>query len=275
MDLQNKRILSLCGGGIRGIVHLGVIKYLEEIGVLKNITIFAGTSIGAIIVGLIVLGYNASEIFDFNLKLDFTKLFHFNNIGNIIQHYGFDNGCRFDYIFDILLIKKGYNTQITLNELYTLTNKKLIVTTTCLSNNEAVYIDHLNYPNMPLKMALRMSACVPLLMTPISYENKLYIDGGCSIPIPLSIFEKKEEILAINLVYSDDVSSINNLETFIQRVIKLMYNHLYKNSITLYEECVVNVVVDTFFIDMDLTEEKKTELFLNGYNKMVDLFVSK
>ncbi len=58
--------LVLSGGGARGVAHVGVIKFLEEIGVLPNVV--AGTSAGALVGSLYAAGYNAQEMLDFFLR---------------------------------------------------------------------------------------------------------------------------------------------------------------------------------------------------------------
>lgn len=52
--------LVLSGGGARGFAHLGVIRALEELGV--PVDVVGGTSIGAVIAGLMAMGLDAREI---------------------------------------------------------------------------------------------------------------------------------------------------------------------------------------------------------------------
>ncbi|MDR0711809.1 MAG: patatin-like phospholipase family protein, partial [Prevotellaceae bacterium] len=63
--------LVLSGGGARGVVHLGVIKALEENGV--PIDAIAGTSIGAIVGGMYAAGYTPGETKDYFLSADFKR----------------------------------------------------------------------------------------------------------------------------------------------------------------------------------------------------------
>ncbi|MES1159351.1 MAG: patatin-like phospholipase family protein, partial [Bacteroidota bacterium] len=62
---NRRTILSLDGGGMRGILTIELLKKLEEIAGLPCYRLFdmvAGTSTGAIIAGLIATGHNAAEI---------------------------------------------------------------------------------------------------------------------------------------------------------------------------------------------------------------------
>ena len=63
--------LVLSGGGARGVVHLGVIKALEENEV--PIDAIAGTSIGAIVGGMYAAGYTPDETKRYFLSADFKR----------------------------------------------------------------------------------------------------------------------------------------------------------------------------------------------------------
>jgi NTE family protein len=55
-----KIAVVMSGGGAKGIAHIGVLKYLEELGI--PVDIVTGTSMGAVIGGLYSLGYTSSEM---------------------------------------------------------------------------------------------------------------------------------------------------------------------------------------------------------------------
>ena len=52
--------LVLAGGGARGLAHLGVIKYMEELGI--PVDIVTGTSMGGLVGGLYALGYRHDQL---------------------------------------------------------------------------------------------------------------------------------------------------------------------------------------------------------------------
>ena len=52
--------LVLAGGGARGLAHLGVIKYLEELGI--PVDLVTGTSMGGLVGGLYALGYRHEQL---------------------------------------------------------------------------------------------------------------------------------------------------------------------------------------------------------------------
>ena len=52
--------LVLAGGGARGLAHLGVIKYMEELGI--PVDVVTGTSMGGLVGGLYALGYKHAQL---------------------------------------------------------------------------------------------------------------------------------------------------------------------------------------------------------------------
>ena len=64
--------LVLAGGGARGFAHLGVIKYLEELGI--PVDIVTGTSMGGLVAGLYSLGYNAAQLDSLTRAIDWPVM---------------------------------------------------------------------------------------------------------------------------------------------------------------------------------------------------------
>lgn len=64
--------LVLSGGGAKGAAHIGVIKYIEDMGI--PIDYVAGTSMGSIVGGLYALGYSADEMLEIISNVDWNRL---------------------------------------------------------------------------------------------------------------------------------------------------------------------------------------------------------
>ena len=270
MNLKNIKILSLSGGGIKGFIHMGALKYLEDKKVLDQIEIFAGTSIGAILCAFLVLGYNVDEIFQFCINLDLNKILNIS-FENLMLSYGLDTGLRLDHIVRKLIIQKNYNENITLKELYDITNKKLITVTTCITTKNPIYMSHENYPDITLRLALRMSSCMPIIMTPIKYQNKYYIDGACLEHIPIDIFKNDlNKLIAINIIYDNNVSDINSIESYMYEIFKCIMNNTSKYM--LYQDHIINIINDeVLLVDLDITNETKYRIFNTGYNSIKNI----
>jgi NTE family protein len=64
--------LVLSGGGAKGLAHVGVLKVLEEAGIVPDY--ITGTSMGSIIGGLYAIGYSPDEIYNLVTKANWEKL---------------------------------------------------------------------------------------------------------------------------------------------------------------------------------------------------------
>src|SRR5699024_5668188 len=83
----------------------------------------------------------------------------------------------------------------TMSELYMMTGKELICTTSCISTYGNLYLSRHNAPDMSVLTAVDMSSRVPFMFTPITYDKGLYLDGGLTDHFPVS--QLKGQTLAI------------------------------------------------------------------------------
>ena len=164
MDINNIDTLVFSGGGTKGLSFIGVIKYLEELGILNNIKKYVASSIGSVIATFLYLDYKPTEMYELLNKLDLNKLQDINldSIFNFSNSFGIDNGNNFIKLIKIIIKKKTDDENITLKELYDLKQKEIIITGTCLNNSNIQYFDHINTPDIKLYEAIRISTCFPL-----------------------------------------------------------------------------------------------------------------
>ena len=110
--------LSLAGGGIRGVSHIGAIKALEEANIKFDYV--SGTSSGSIVATLYACGYSTEEMYDIFKEyakdinyIDFENVKRFfKNIvkGNGIVIDGLNSGTKIKKIVNEVCNKKGiYN----------------------------------------------------------------------------------------------------------------------------------------------------------------------
>lgn len=186
--------LAFEGGGNKGLAYCGAIELLEEIGVYKNIKRFAGSSAGAMTAALLAVGYNSQEIKDF-LSQDLSKIFldhtcgYFSLLPNLIKGYGWNPGKRIFEWFGEALRERTGDPDITFKEVYDRYNKELCVVVTNLNMMTAEYFHPKTAPDIPVRVAVRMSMAIPGLFQASRYElhgeENTYVDGGvlCNYPI--------------------------------------------------------------------------------------------
>lgn len=259
--------LVLSGGGIKGIVHLGVLKMLEETGIINGIKNFAGTSVGGLICMLYVIGYTSVELWEFINSFNLEKLKSLKP-ETLFEEYGLDSGKKIHLLLKGLLKNKGFTDKTTMLDLYLRTGISLTLTVTCVNDKKACYISHTTFPNICLLDAARMTMSIPVYYTPVLYKNKYYIDGGCIDNFPIKLY--KDNLSRVIGVYIRDrkkeTSSIEGLEGYLRETIMCLLEGHSINNIEGYEE--FSIIVDTYRIssmDLSISPEKKLKLFNDGY----------
>jgi NTE family protein len=190
--------LICAGGGVKCIGTIGALKVLDEQGILKTITKYAGTSAGSIIITLLNIGYTPQEIYD-------TVFCQTNSIVqdsllrlpyNLIANYGMYSGDKMVVYLGTLFEKKGFDKNITLNDLQKKTNKTLVITATSLNTRNTYFFNHYTFPDVKVIDAVRMSMSIPFYFTSVNYKidgvSHRFVDGGILNNFPLYYFDISE-----------------------------------------------------------------------------------
>ncbi len=180
--INGKKIgLVLSGGGAKGFAHVGVIKVLEENGIIPDIIV--GTSMGSVIGGFYSSGMPINELEQKCIKLKLSDIFDLNMF-NIIKQ-GIIAGKKFQK-----LIEK--NIKHELIEDFPI--KYACVSCDIKTGKEYVFYDG------KFCTACRASCAMPGVFAPIKKDNMLLVDGGIANNIPTDIAYK----MGANYVISVD-----------------------------------------------------------------------
>jgi predicted acylesterase/phospholipase RssA len=200
--MNNIDTICLSSGGINSFSFLGALRYLINYNYIdmNKIHTFIGCSGGAILVYLLAMNYEINNIINFitNNNLNFIKDI---NINNLFYDYGFDKGKKIMYLITFFLKKKFNKDDITFIELYNLTNNNLIIIGTKIvnKNTKEILFNKDNTPNMSVLTAIRITIAIPIIYTPVYYENNYYIDGGIINKFPYNYCDPNKTIgLCIN-----------------------------------------------------------------------------
>lgn len=284
-DPENLKILDvnpkpfknivLSGCGIRGFTYLGVFKALEELNLTQNIEKVYGTSAGAIMGSLFVIGYKSEELFDFLKKTEFKKLKN-PKLTNIIDKHGLDDGKNFLGILIELYKKKGFNKNLTFEELYKKTGKDLIITGTNLNKVSIEYFSRENTPNMKILNAVRISMSIPGYFTPISIKNETYVDGGLIDNFP--IYSCKDCLdVTFGIYISQDykhLKKILNLEDYFGQIFHSFMKGFNEGFTKTFEKHVLKIDLPSVNpFDFDIGIDKIEKMKNLGYSKAINYFI--
>ena len=170
--------VALSGGGIKGLAFIGALKWIEELQSLQEIDTFAGSSSGAIFATLFVLGYSLLELENLLKYLDLSTINSMtpDSVFLFLDDLGLDTGEGLEKILKQVISKKAA-PMVTFAELFSATEKHLIITVSCLNDGKAEYLDHFTAPGMPIYVALRMSCSLPIIFNPVRYLIKATSDN--------------------------------------------------------------------------------------------------
>ena len=195
--------ITLSGGGARGIAHIGVLKALEEMGV--EISVISGTSAGSIVGALYSHGYKPEEIL------------------SIIQKVSVFKSVRPAWTWIGLLSLEGLK-EVLLKHIpenkFDALKIPLTVAATDIKKGEIVY-----FSEGELIPCIVASSCVPAVFVPVSFADKLLVDGGVLDNLPTKPIRKKCDLLIgshCNPIGSD--FDAKNLKTIIERSLLMAVN---------------------------------------------------
>ena len=273
-----KKIKTLCfsGGGIKGFSFLGALQGLIEKKIvnLSEIKCFVGTSIGAVLAFLLNLEWEIEEIKEFIFNFNFSKLKGEINSISFFQTYGIQDGERFKLLLIKFLESKLNLKDITFEELYKKTNKKLIIIGANLSKAKEVVFSYKNTPTFSVILALRISTSVPIIFSPVIYENEYYVDGGIVNNFPLNHCSKKSTI-GFYIKNSDECNDINSLKKIVTSVLGVTADTISEKNIKKYFNSVIQIKNSEFIpTNFDIDLETKKKIIELGF-KSIDDFLLK
>ena len=267
--------IVLSGGSTKGFLSLGALQCAYDNFLLNNINNYIGTSSGAMICYLLIIGYTPIEIMVYistNQVLD--KMHEFNLIG-MIQGRG---ACSYNFVHEHLekmtINKIGYLP--TLSDLKEKFNKTLVCVTHNLTTNKTEYLSYETYPKLPCITALRMSSNLPLVFETFRYNGNKYSDGGISDNFAIDIGEKMgEKIFGISYISEKNTKheiDDTNIVDFIYNLMNIpITNYIYSKIERLDTKKVTILQLDSFsdikIFDFNINIVGIMNMFSTGYNK--------
>ena len=258
MTIKN---LVFSGGGPSMIQTIGALQCIDEHNFIdiKNIETIYGTSAGAIVGTLLCLKFDWETINDYIIKRPWHEVFPIN-VQNIFDAYtkkGIFDVKTIDKCFKPLLAAKDLSMEITLKELYEYSKIELHFFTFEINNFKLEDISYLTNPDLKLLTALQMTCGIPILVTPVCFDGKCYIDGGimCNYPLKycLDSGKKEEETMAFKNQYDDNTNHVNSESTLLDFIMCFLFKVIHSLSIDHTQPKIKNeLVCNISFLSIDV-----------------------
>lgn len=189
--------LALKGGGVKGIAYVGALRELEKVNIYQGIERVSGTSAGALVAGMVAVGYSPDDIGDLMHGLNFEKFKGGWNPIRIFTKYGlYDGDYILNFIHDFLAKSPGrLDKNATFDDLKKANCKDLIVFASDINLHTIAEFSYFQTPKCIVAEAIRASMSIPLFFKSWKFSNNipnehLYVDGGLVYNYPLSFFDK-------------------------------------------------------------------------------------
>lgn len=172
--------VALGGGSARGYAHIGALAALERHDLAPNLIV--GTSFGAIVGALYAAGLTPSDIARTANSVRWRDLSKVLDFG--LHKAALFSGDKLESYLDELVGGRTFEDL----------ERRLVVVATDLSTGERVDLS-----SGPLAPAIRASASMPGVFSPVEIGGRYLVDGGIGSPIPLATLDGFELDVALGI----------------------------------------------------------------------------
>lgn len=239
---MNKIGLTLSGGGVKGMAHLGVLQYLLELGIKPSL--IAGTSAGSLVGAFYAAGFSPKEI------LEIGKIEKIFNYSNFFKRNGV--GLFSTDVFGDIVKKYIAHDTLELLEI------PLYITATDLTNAKLKVFN-----KGSLSTAIKASCCVPLIFQPVLFEGAYLTDGGILNNFPVNLLQDKAtKIIGVNVNSLNIMNGKMSYKKLIERTIQLAIGNSAK---TIKDMCDVYIELPNMENYSTFDFKKADEIYQTGY----------
>jgi NTE family protein len=274
------RRLAFCGGGVRCVGHVGVLKALTEANILGCVKEVVGISAGALFGLMIVLGYTVAQMEELATTFDFTLLGEMNPdcIFEFPLTLGINSGESIYKLLGSILKQKGFSPDITFAEL--VKDKRIHKTYKCYAAElQTSIVKEMSYektPDMSVVKAIRASMSLPILYTPVKDGDSLLVDGGLLHNLPLAFLNEEEISETWAVIFSPNVNISENPLIGIFDYLKYVMNGLmYMRNVPYiekYHERIIVIKNDFDVLGFSVSSEARAK-FIEDCRKTTHTFL--
>lgn len=258
------RRLAFCGGGIRCVAHVGVLKAMNEAGLLSCVKEMIGVSAGALFALLYVLGYSIGQIEELALNFDFRILGDIDpeDILLFSVSLGLNSGDMLDKLVASVLHQKGFDKDITFEQLAARVRLGFRCYATELQTSTIKEMSATASPDMLVRTAVRASMSLPIMYSPVPYGPTLLVDGGLLHNLPLVFLNQAELADTWGVLFMSPNKKVEVIESVVD-FFKYVYDGvvLMRNlpCIQKYKERLIVIESDEFS-SLNFGESKETRI---------------
>ena len=175
--------IALGGGGAKGLAHIGVLKVLQQNGIVPDMV--AGTSIGALVGAMFCLQGDIGAVEEFALGFENANLSQY--LAARPSSSGLVSEKRIQGFLDGILGSAAIENLDT----------PFVCIATDVRRGIEVALDRGS-----LARAVRASISIPVIFKPVAWEGRFLVDGGLVNPVPVDALKKNgaDFTIAVNVI---------------------------------------------------------------------------
>ena len=243
--------IVLEGGAYLGVSTFGALSFLQKEGFydIKQIQTIYGSSIGAVIGGILCLKVDWNDLFEYIRDRPWHKILKFTPdlLFTMAAKKGIFDSSFFIKTFNNLLQSKDLHNDISMKELYEYSGIELHIITTKMNDFSIEDISYKTHPNFKFITAVYQSSTIPILFQPNWYDDSYFLDGGLinNFPIDLCIQNGAaiEEILGIRykaLINNNGVKQTDGFLDYLLEFFRRLFSVQRKeNAVNLKNQLII------------------------------------
>ncbi|MCX5806912.1 MAG: patatin-like phospholipase family protein [Proteobacteria bacterium] len=235
---EPKIALVLGGGSAKGFAHVGVIRILEQEKIPIHMII--GTSAGSLIGGMYAANPDSFQLEWTAFKIDKNDILDFSII---YSKLGPVQGVKLEsFIEQTVKVKKVEDTKIPFYPI-----------ATDLNTGETIILE-----KGSLAKAIRASSSIPGIFAPVTFGNRMLVDGGVSNNLACDIAKRDKGadiVIAVNLLKDIKDYDIGSVVDIIAQSINIM---MHENNKTKLNYADILIEPETKGVSIfDFTQKKR------------------
>ncbi|WP_158861014.1 patatin-like phospholipase family protein [Lunatibacter salilacus] len=246
MENQTRIGIALSGGGVRGISHLGVLKAMDEVGLIPSA--ISGTSAGAIAGVMYAKGFAPDEILEIIIQTNYFKF--------IWPSVSWKGILKMDQVIPL------YEKYLGVDDFSSL-RIPMTMAATDLHLGQTVY-----FSSGELIRPLMASSCIPGMFEPILLDGRYFIDGGVLNNMPVEPLQDScDVIIGVNCNHLPIEQNIRHIKSLIERTVIMSMNYNVYSRRGMCDHFVEPPGLARFGV---LEIKKAKEIFEIGYQTMME-----
>lgn len=274
LTMWKPNVLVIGPGGMKGFKYLGSVWALESAGLLDQLEIIQGVSVGAFIATLWLAGCKIPEIFHIAAE---SGIFHgvdSIDIKRVITKQGAVDPEHLTKLINGKLIDK-YGFVPTMSKFYLLTGVKLEITSSNLCQVDEECLTYETAPELSVVQACLYSAGLPFIFERMYYKGCSMVDGGFSNPYPVDKYDRPGyRVLGIALETEFDTDPGDNIVSYVYRILNQPVTMLRRKIIATSSHRCRHIMLyskETDITGLSMDIDTKKQMLLSGWSSTVTI----